>query len=150
MPQPRYLAYRALCVILMLAAFLVGLTMLFGFLTGTLAPYSMTGGQSSLPPTDYWGYYWMGYGGCLLITWGAMLAPALRAPALSRGIGTATALGLVINAVFRMAAWFSGEYAETGNVLRVEAAGMLLLAIALVWLRPPRAAATAENSLVRG
>jgi hypothetical protein len=150
MPRPRYLAYRVLCGILMLAAFSIGLTMLFGFLTGTLAPYSMTGGKSSLPPTDHWGYYWMGFSGCLLITWAAMLASAVRAPRFARGIGTATALGLVINAVFRMAAWFSGEYAETGDVLRFEAAVMLLLAIALVWLRPPRAGATTEASLVRG
>ncbi|MGH7950209.1 MAG: hypothetical protein ACREQF_13360 [Candidatus Binataceae bacterium] len=150
MPQPRYFAYRTLCAILMLAAFLVGLTMLFGFVTGTLAPYSMTGGQSPMPRTDYWGYYWMGFAGCLMITWAAVLASAVRAPAFARGIGTATALGLVINAAFRMVAWFSGEYSEVGNVPRVEAAVMLALAIAFVWLRPPRATATAEDSLARG
>ncbi len=80
----------------------------------------------------------MGFAGTLLVTWGACLLAAVRAPAVSRGIGTATAVGLVLNAVFRMLAWFSGEYAEVGNLPRAEAAVMLLLALGFIWLRPPR------------
>jgi hypothetical protein len=39
-----------------------------------------------------------------------------------------------------MVAWIVGDYAALGDVLRVEVAIFLLLALALVWLRPPKRA----------
>lgn len=130
-------AFRLLAALTMILCFLIGGALLFGFFTNVLLPLSMQ--PASLPiATDYWGFYMMGFAGTLLITWGACLLAAVRAPAASRGIGTATAVGLVVNAVFRMLAWFSGEYAEVGNLPRVESAVMLLLALGFIWARPPR------------
>lgn len=130
-------AFRLLAALTMILCFLIGGVLLFGFFSNVLLPLSMQ--LLSLPiSTDYWGFYMMGFAGTLLITWGACLLAAVRAPAVSRGIGTATAVGLVVNAVFRMLAWFSGEYAEVGNLPRAEAAIMLLLALGFIWLRPPR------------
>ncbi len=59
----------------------------------------------------------------------------------SRAVGTATAVGLVLTALFRMLFWFLGDLAWVGDVLRVEAAVLLLLALAFVWLRPTHSAA---------
>ena len=52
-------------------------------------------------------------------------------------MGTTTAFALVLMALYRIAAWFLGDYAFLGNILRVEAAVLLLLALGFVWLRPP-------------
>jgi hypothetical protein len=137
MSRSAHVAFRLLAALTMILCFLIGGALFFGFFTNVLLPLSMH--PMSLPiSTDYWGFYMMGFAGTLLITWGACLLSAVRAPALSRGIGTATAVGLAVNAVFRMLAWFSGEYAEVGNLPRAEAAVMLLLALGFIWLRPPR------------
>jgi hypothetical protein len=66
------------------------------------------------------------------------LFAAARHPESARGIGTATAVGLVLAAVCRMAAWIVGDYyVFPGELLRAEAAAMLVLALAFIWLRPP-------------
>ena len=83
------------------------------------------------------GYYFLAMTGCALVVWGAVLVGAARRPAAGRTVGTATALGLVLCGLYRMLAWIVGDYAAVGDVLRVEAAVFLVLALAFVWLRPP-------------
>jgi hypothetical protein len=132
----RVTAYRVLCAAVTVLLLLLGFALLYGFVGGTIMPERAAPTAQGLI-TNYWGYYMMGFAGALLFAWGGCLFSAALRPAISRGIGTATAFGLVINAIFRMMAWFSGEYAEVGNLPRIEAAIMLALALAFVWLRPP-------------
>ena len=95
---------------------------------------------SILPfPLGPQGYYFVAFSGCALLAWGGGLVGAARGHG-SRAVGTATAVGLVLAALFRMLFWFLGDLAWMGNVLRAEAAVLLLLALAFVWLRPARAA----------
>jgi hypothetical protein len=64
---------------------------------------------------------------------------AAREPAssTSRTVGTATAFVLILMAAVRMVAWTVGDYASwLGDVSRQEATALLLVALALVWLRP--------------
>lgn len=149
MNGPRYLSYRVLSAVLMVLCFLIGAQLLHSFFGNTIMPAAMAPAPPFVP-TNYWGLYMMGFAGALLLTWGAMLVAAVRAPVLARAVGTATAFGLVINAIFRMAAWFSGEYAEAGNVPRVEATIMLLLALGFIWLRPSRNANAAARAALQG
>jgi len=83
--------------------------------------------------------YFVAFTGCALVAWGGGLLGAARRPEGSRALGTATAVGLVLAALYRMVAWLMGDYAFLGNLLRGEAALFLLLALAFVWLRPPAA-----------
>ncbi len=85
------------------------------------------------------GYYFVAFSGCALVAWGGCLVGAARGHG-ARAVGTATAVGLVLAAFFRMLFWFLGDMAWVGDVLRAEAAVMLLLALAFVWLRPAHAA----------
>lgn len=137
MSLDRSFGFRMICGALMLLCFAVGIALLYAFVANTLLPFAMTQGAVG-PRTDYWGYYMAAFAGCALIVWGAMLGVAIRSPQLARGIATVTAFGLVLSAAFRIIGWFSGEYAETGDLLRFEAAVMLLLALGFVWLRPSR------------
>ena len=130
-----YLAYRILSALMVVLLYLVGAGLLVGFLRGTLIPGS-DGSTQAL--TNYWGFYMMGFAGAELWAWGACLLSAVIAPSTARTVGTATAFGLVVNAIFRLIAWFSGEYAEVHNLPRIEAAVMLVLALGFIWLRPPR------------
>ena len=130
-----YIGYRILCGVLALFCFVFGIAQLVSFFRNLMLPASMLQGPP-LIPTDYWGFYKTGFAGSLLCTWGAILLSAIRSPAYARGIGTATAFGLVLNAMLRIIAWFSGEFAEIGNIPRVEAAIMLVLAIGFIWMRP--------------
>lgn len=132
--------YRALALLTMLLCFTVGVVLLRLFVVYLLFPLAMRLGPPPID-TNYWGLYMAGFAGALLLAWGACLVAAVRAPETARTVGTATAFGLVVNGVFRMVAWFSGEYAEVGNLPRVEAAAMLFLALGFVWLRPPRTVA---------
>jgi hypothetical protein len=140
MKNHRNLGYRMLSGLTVALLFLIGAALLRGFLLGTVMP----GSRAELGPvqTDYWGFYMMGFTGAALWAWGACLVSAVIAPASARTVGTATAFGLVVNAIFRLIAWFSGEYAEVHNLPRIEAAIMLLLALGFIWLRPPRIAET--------
>jgi hypothetical protein len=133
-----HLSYRILSAVMVAALFLIGVVLLRGFVAGTVLPGSV--GTSAPVPTNYWGFYMMGFAGAALWAWGACLVSAVIAPATARTVGTATAFGLVVNAIFRLIAWFSGEYAEAHNLPRIEAAVMLILALAFIWLRPPRIA----------
>ncbi len=136
MSHPRYVSYRVLSAALMILCFALGAILFAAFVSNTLLPASMQPTTQAFR-TDYWGYYMMGFAATLLVAWGGCLLAAVRNPAHARGIGTASAVALVLNAVFRVLAWFSGEYAEVGNLPRVEATVMLLLALGFIWLRPP-------------
>jgi hypothetical protein len=130
----RQRVFVALCAVLGAAFVAVGLLSLFAFLR-----YQVPGqtGVLGLGPI---GHYVLAFLGCALVGWGGSLFAVLRRPELARSVATATAVALVLSAVYRMIAWVVGDYAAVGNVLRVEAAVFLLLALALVWLRPPRPA----------
>ena len=126
-------AYRILCGFVGVSFALSGLVCLGGFFA-SLAP----GGEVPGPiPLGVGGAYFLAFTGCALVGWGGALIGAARQPRTHRTVGTATAFALVLMALYRIAAWFFGDYAFLGNILRVEAGGMLLLALAFVWLRPP-------------
>jgi len=100
--------------------------------------YQRPGSEAPFP-TGPWGHYLGAMAGCALVAWGGALFAAAREPALGRGVGMATAVGLVGMALYRMVGWLVGDYyAVAGDTLRVEAGIFLLVALALVWLRPPR------------
>ena len=82
------------------------------------------------------GHYFVAMSGAALVSWGGCLWGAARNASYARTVGTASAVGFVMCAIYRMLAWLVGDYALVGNLLRVEAAIFLLLALALVWLRP--------------
>ena len=124
--------YRFLCGLLGGVFVLVGLTAVAGFFA-----YHMPGSDPAIP-TGPVGFYFIAFSGCALVAWGGCLFAATRRPENARGIGTATAFGLVLAAVCRMAAWLVGDYhVFPGELLRAEAAAMLVLAMAFIWLRPP-------------
>lgn len=129
----RLTAYRVLCGFVGALFVLSGLGFVVSFFR-SLAP----GGELSGPiPLGVGGAYFLAFTGCALVGWGGSLIGAARQPHSNRTVGTATAFALVLMALYRIAAWFLGDYAFLGNVLRVEAGGMLLFALAFVWLRPP-------------
>jgi hypothetical protein len=142
MENYRNLGYRVVSGAMVVLLFLIGAALLRGFVAGTVIPGSGAGSAPVL--TNYWGFYMMGFAGAALWAWGACLVSAVMAPASARTIGTATAFGLVVNAIFRLIVWFSGEYAEIHNTPRVEVAVMLFLALAFIWLRPPRSAESGQ------
>ena len=132
-------AYRVLCGGLGGLFVLSGLVLVSSYFRA-LAPGGVVPGPLAVGPN---GAYFMGFAGCATIAWGGGLLGVLRAPEDARTIGTASAFVLTLMAVMRILGWLLGDYAQLGNVLRVEAAGMLLLALAFVWLRPaarPKAA----------
>ena len=52
-------------------------------------------------------------------------------------MGTATAVALVMMAIYRILAWFVGDYyVWLGELPRAEAILFLVLALGFVWLRP--------------
>jgi hypothetical protein len=88
--------------------------------------------------TDPWGAYMVGIAGSALVVWAIALGALARAPATHRGVATATTVGLVLGAILRLLAWYSGEYRQAGEQLRLESAVFLAMALGFVWLRPPR------------
>jgi hypothetical protein len=126
-------AYRALCGIAGVLLVASGLAFVASFFRAQ-AP----GGELAGPmPLGVGGLYFLAFTGCALVGWGGALIGAARQPRTHRTVGTATAFALVLMAVYRIAAWFLGDYAFLGDTLRAEAAVLLLLALAFVWLRPP-------------
>ncbi|MGH7336449.1 MAG: hypothetical protein ACREI7_02620 [Myxococcota bacterium] len=126
-------AYRALCGVLGALFVVSGLASVAGYF-GALAP----GGEVAGPiPLGVGGVYFLAFTGCALVGWGGALIGAARQPRTHRTVGTATAFALVLMAVYRIAGWFLGDYAFLGDLLRVEAGVLLLIALAFVWLRPP-------------
>ena len=53
----------------------------------------------------------------------------------------ATAAAMILAAVVRLLAWYSGEYRLAADELRAEAAVLLAAALGFVWLRPSSNAA---------
>lgn len=131
----RLTAYRALCALLGIPLILVGIALVLGFFRA-LAP----GGEAPGPlvPLGPNGVYFMALAGTALVGWGGGLLGAVRRPEMGRTVGTASAVALVLAAVHRIFAWLMGDYAFLGEVLRVEAALFLIVALCFVWLRPAR------------
>ena len=124
-------AYRALAGIVGTAFAAVGLAFFAGFFA-----YQRPGSEAPLPGGPY-SHYFAGTAGCALIAWGGALAAGAIRGELSRSLGTASALALVLLALMRIVAWFSGDYyTVSGNLPRAEAAVFLLAALGFVWLRP--------------
>ena len=88
--------------------------------------------------TNYWGYYILAFAGSALIAWGGCLIAAVRRPEEASGVGTATAVALIVGSIVRLLAWYSGEYRTADDPIRLEAGVLALVALAFVWLRPPR------------
>jgi hypothetical protein len=132
--MPRHLAYRALAAVTACGSFLFGFVFVCGFIDRALFQVL----ARPLFDTDFWGYYILGVAGSTLIVWAVALFAAVRAPALHPGVATATTIGLVLGAILRLLAWYSGEYRQVGDDLRLESGVLLLLALGFVWLRPPR------------
>ena len=94
-------------------------------------------GSEPLLPMGPLGHYFAAFAGCALVGWGGALVAAARDPATGRALAPWTALALTGLALYRMLGWFMGDYhALAGDLLRLEAAVFLLLALAFVWLRP--------------
>jgi len=89
------------------------------------------------------GAYFVAFTGSCLVAWSGCLLGAARHPTAAPWIATATSFGLVLNAVYRMAAWFVGDYHALGELPRIEAGIFLALALAFLWLRPTRTAVEA-------
>lgn len=111
----------------------------FGF--GLVAAFFLYQRPNSVPliPTGPIGHYFVAFTGCALVGWGSAMIGAAREPAssTSRTLGTATAFVLILMAGVRMVAWTIGDYASwLGDLPRQEATALLVLALALVWLRP--------------
>lgn len=112
---------------------LAGLAFVAGFFA-----YHAPDSQPGIP-TGPVGFYFVAFAGCALVGWGGSLLAAARRPETGRAIGTATCLALVLMALYRMLGWLTGDYyAWAGDLLRVEAAIFLVLALAFLWLRPPK------------
>jgi len=98
--------------------------------------YQRPGSEPPLPMGPL-GHYFAAFAGCALVGWGGALLAGARDLATGRSIAPMTALALAGLALYRMVGWFMGDYyALMGDLLRIEAAVFLLLALAFVWLRP--------------
>lgn len=134
MPMPRHLAYRLLAALTAAFFFLLGFVFICGFIDRALFQIL----ARPLFDTDPWGYYILGVAGTGLVVWAVSLVTVVRAPALNRGVATATTVGLILGAILRLLAWYSGEYREAADQLRLESGIFLVLALGFIWLRPPR------------
>jgi hypothetical protein len=132
--MPRHAAYRLLAAVTAFFFALLGLLFVCGFIDRALFQVF----AHPLFDTDAWGYYLLGIAGSALIAWAACLVAVVRAPATTTGIATATTIGLVLGAILRLLAWYSGEYRLAGDQLRLESGLLLVLALGFVWLRPTR------------
>ncbi len=93
--------------------------------------------STPIVPTGPVGHYFVAFTGCALIAWAGGLVGAARDPRASRSIGTMTIVVLILMAFIRMVAWVVGDYhAWLGELPRTEATGLLLVALALIWLKP--------------
>jgi formate-dependent nitrite reductase membrane component NrfD len=133
-PMSRHLAYRLLAAVTACWFFLFGFVFLCGFIDRTLFQVL----AHPLFDTDPWGYYILGVAGSGLIVWAIALFASVRAPTLHPGVATATTVGLILGAIVRLLAWYSGEFRHAGDQLRLEAGLFLVLALGFIWLRPPR------------
>lgn len=136
--------YRVLMGSLGIALFLFGMAMIASFFL-----YQRPG-STPLVPTGPIGHYFVAFAGCALIGWAGGLVGAARDPWSSRSVGTLTILALILMALIRMVGWFIGDYhAWLGDTLRTEAGAFLLLALALIWLKPTVAESRTRSPKVR-
>lgn len=125
------IAYRTISGVLGVALAAYGLALFAAFFA-----YQRPGSEAPLPGGPF-SHYFAATAGCALVAWGGALAAGALRGELSRSLGSASATALVLLAVTRMVAWFSGDqYAVTGELPRLEAAVFLVAALALVWVRP--------------
>jgi hypothetical protein len=120
---------------------------------GLVAAFVLYQRPNSVPsiPTGPVGHYFVAFAGCALMGWAGGLIGAARDPFSSRTVGTMTAFVLGLMAVIRMLAWFVGDYwAWLGDLPRTEASALLLVSLALVWLRPTVAEAEAGLAAAGG
>jgi hypothetical protein len=120
---------------------------------GLVAAFILYQRPNSVPaiPTGPVGHYFVAFAGCALMGWAGGLIGAARDPFSSRTVGTMTAFVMGLMAVIRMLAWFVGDYwAWLGDLPRTEASALLLVALALVWLRPTVAEAEAGLAAAGG
>jgi hypothetical protein len=120
---------------------------------GLVAAFVLYQRPNSVPtiPTGPVGHYFVAFAGCALMGWAGGLIGAARDPFSSRTVGTMTAFVMGLMAVIRMLAWFVGDYwAWLGDLPRTEASALLLVALALVWLRPTVAEAEAGLAAAGG
>lgn len=120
---------------------------------GLVAAFVLYQRPNSVPtiPTGPVGHYFVAFAGCGLMGWAGGLIGAARDPFSSRTVGTMTAFVMGLMAVIRMLAWFVGDYwAWLGDLPRTEATALLLVSLALVWLRPTVAEAEAGLAAAGG
>jgi hypothetical protein len=120
---------------------------------GLVATFVLYQRPNSVPaiPTGPVGHYFVAFAGCALMGWAGGLIGAARDPFSSRTVGTMTAFVMGLMAVIRMLAWFVGDYwAWLGDLPRTEASALLLVSLALVWLRPTVAEAEAGLAAAGG
>ena len=123
--------YRIVMGILGVSFFVFGVGMVAAFFL-----YQRPG-STPLVPTGPVGHYFVAFTGCAMMAWAGGLVGAARDPLASRSIGTMTIFVLILMALIRMIAWFIGDYAGwLGDLPRTEATGLLLVALALIWLKP--------------
>ena len=136
MPSLRrvHLPYRLLAAATAGLCFLIGILFIAAFLDRALFQVF----ARPLFDTNYWGYYILAFAGSALIAWGGCLVAAVRRPEEATGVATATAVALILGSMVRLLAWYSGEYRMADDPLRLEAGVLALVALAFVWLRPPR------------
>lgn len=132
-------AYSLLCALVGGIGGLAGVVFLASFFQSQ-APGAVAAGPLPVGPN---GAYFLAFTGSCLMAWSACLLGAARHPTAAPWIATATSFGLVLNAVYRMAAWLVGDYHSLGNLPRIEAGIFLALALAFLWLRPTRTVAEA-------
>jgi hypothetical protein len=120
-------------------------SLVFGI--GLVVSFFMYQRPNSVPaiPTGPIGHYFVAFTGCALMGWAGGLIGAARDPLSSRSVGTMTAFVIALMAFVRMVAWFVGDYwIWLGDLPRTEASALLLVALALVWLRPTVAESCGE------
>jgi hypothetical protein len=104
-------AYALLCRVFGVVLVLFGLQLVLTFVR-SLAP----GAPPPLPfPIGPNGLYFVAFAGCSLVAWGGCLFGAARAsggpdPSLARAAGTATAIALVLHAVYRPSTSRAGRF----------------------------------------
>ncbi len=133
--------YRVLVGSLAIAFAVFGLA-----LVGTFFGYQRPDSVPTIP-TGPVGHYFVAFTGCAMLGWAGGLLGAARNPMASRSVSTTTAYVLTLMAVIRMVAWLIGDYsAWLGDLPRSEATLFLLLALALVWVRPTVAETVAADA----
>ena len=133
--------YRVLVGSLAIAFAVFGLA-----LVGTFFGYQRPDSVPTIP-TGPVGHYFVAFTGCAMLGWAGGLLGAARNPMASRSVSTVTAYVLALMAVIRMVAWLIGDYsAWLGDLPRSEATLFLLLALALVWVRPTVAETVAADA----